>query len=307
MANKHRVRLGTRGKAALVGSGVVTAAVALMIGTGAASGAIPIDLPGVPGVTTTVVTPDNLQGFAPSDTRPESSREFSEALGGAAGTAGALRLETVDSAGKTDFFHSGGGAPLAAFAAKFGYSALRSTDSTGAEFQFPALQIVLDFNGPADGGFTTLSFEPIYQTGANAATSSGTFHDYDGSTGVFCSSREIPGVFDANQTRCDNGGTKTLAQIVANNPDATVTAFGVNQGSGNPGIISAVDQLVTPTTTYDFEKTASVTPTDPTTPPGDDDGHHGDGDWGDDGGQHGDGGTWGENHGDSHDDGCTCK
>ncbi len=250
----------------MIGAGVVAAAAALVIGTGGASAAVPVA--GLLGPTATVVTEAHPQGFAPTDDRPVSSRTFTEEFGGAAGSAGALKLVTEDDAGKADFFHSGDGASLTSFATPgvLGYNAYRDPASTANANLFPSLQLQIDKNGGTleTGDFSTLTFEPVYQVGPNANQTAGTWNRYDGSTGLFCSTRQIGG-FEANQTRCDNGGTLTLAAIAAANPGATILAFGFNQGSGNPGLTSAVDNLTVPGATYDFELKE---PTEPTTPGG---------------------------------------
>jgi hypothetical protein len=132
-----------------------------------------------------------------------------------------------------------------------GYSTYRST---GSLQQVTALNIVVDFNGPdVDGGFTTLVFEPVYNTDQGPVVSGQwqTWDAFNGGNGRWWSSRDIPGV-------CAFTCYASWSAILANNPDATILGgFGVNQGSGNAGLVAAVDALTIGvsgnTTVYNFE------------------------------------------------------
>jgi hypothetical protein len=81
---------------------------------------------------------------------------------------------------------------------------------------------------------------------------SGTWQDWtaDGS-GRWWSTQPING-----QCAGAIGGCfKTWDEIVANNPDAVITGgVGVNQGSGNPGLVDNADAFTFDETTYDFER-----------------------------------------------------
>nr|WP_280923980.1 T9SS type A sorting domain-containing protein [Aridibaculum aurantiacum] len=73
---------------------------------------------------------------------------------------------------------------------------------------------------------------------------------YDGGNARWWSSQNIPGV-------CRSSCFVTWNHILANNPDAVILGgVGVNQGSGNPGLISAVDNFNFNGTTYNFEPSA---------------------------------------------------
>jgi hypothetical protein len=319
----HRTTVSTKAKTALWSLGAATAAVALAVGAGAASGAPGLDIPGIStpaiaGVTSTVVTEKETKDFRGTDDRGAGARTFTEEYGGAAGSKGALKLVTPDTGDKITFFHPGAAAKLSGFAEKLGYSAYKDSVSTGSDIQFPSLQLVIDFNGPdVTGGFSTLFFEPYYQTGSNNNLAENQWNTYDAAAGVFCSTKVMPAFETAGQTFCGGDGTKTLAAIVEANPDATVTDFGFNQGSGNPGIIAAVDQLVTPEATYDFEENEPIVPpvtTDPTPKPdpgnggGNNGGGHGNNGGGNNGGGHGNngGGNNGGGHGPGKGGDCRC-
>ena len=140
-----------------------------------------------------------------------------------------------------------------------GYSTYRSA---GSAQQVAALNMVIDFNGPAvAGGFSTLVFEPVYNT-AQGSVVSGQWQTWDAYTnGVWWSTQPINGQCAGATDACD----KTWAEIVANNPDATILGgFGINQGSGNPGLTTAVDALTIGvsgnTTVYNFELTPPPPP-----------------------------------------------
>lgn len=268
-AKGHRV-----GRVAAVGAAVL----ALGVGGWSAASAAPsppLPIPPLPVLPMsqpasgqTYVTPNDLHGFMATDDRLAGTREFTDALGAPPlGGTDALKLSTPGPDDKVTFFTTEQAGLLEKFESS-SYYAKRDEGSTAAAAQFPSFQITVDKNGGTleTGDFSTLTFEPVYQTGANANQSAGTWNKYDTGTGLFCSTRQIGG-FEANQTRCDNGGTKTLAEIAAANPGITATSFGINQGSGNGGLTSAVDLLQVDATTYNFERTAPATTPTPGGPP----------------------------------------
>ncbi|MES2876672.1 MAG: hypothetical protein V4678_04360 [Patescibacteria group bacterium] len=130
------------------------------------------------------------------------------------------------------------------------YSTYRSA---GSAQQDAAINIQVDFNGAAVGGFTTLVFEPVYNTDQGAVTS-GAWQDWDaynGGNAIWWSSNPIPSA--PNRDTFVSWDT-----IMSANPGATILGgYGVNQGSGNPGLTTAVDALALgvsgDTVTYDFE------------------------------------------------------
>jgi hypothetical protein len=126
--------------------------------------------------------------------------------------------------------------------------------SAGNLQQVASLNIVVDFNGPSvTGGFTTLVFEPVYNTGQGAVVNDTwqTWDAFDGGNAIWWSSRAIPGV-------CASSCFVTWNTIVTANADATILGgFGINQGSGNDGLTTAVDALKIGyggnSVTYNFE------------------------------------------------------
>ncbi|MCD2195533.1 hypothetical protein LQ327_19370 [Actinomycetospora endophytica] len=310
---KHRVTLGRRGIAALAAAGalVIGGATATMIGTGNADVLDALTA----GTTTTTVLPD-LAPFKADDNRGAGKAEVSDEYGAPTGGGkAALRLSTPGASDKVNYYTTeDAGTPLADWIPAAAYSAYQG-EADQAQ-QFPSLQLVVDYNGAADGGFSTLTYEPVYNTGDSLTP--GEWHRYQAGAGKWCSTRAIPGVITEDQRSCSNDGAKPLSDYIAADPDIIVNAVYVNQGSGNPGLESAVDLITTPSTTYDFELTKPVivppvtepptSPSTPTTHPGTP-GEHGGGQWGGDGhsgDDHGHGGSWGDE--DQGDDGhCGCR
>ena len=137
---------------------------------------------------------------------------------------------------------------------KIGYSTFRSA---GSDQQVTALNIEVDINGAAPGGFTTLVFEPVYNT-AQGAVLSGQWQTWDaylGGGAIWWSSNPI-------NVAPNRDTFVTWSTIVAANPNAVIVGgFGLNQGSGNPGLTASADNLSlgygtgadAVCVTYDFE------------------------------------------------------
>jgi hypothetical protein len=289
--------LGRRGVAALVAAGalVIGGTTATMVGTGNADVLEAL----TSGTTTTTVLPD-LKPFVADDNRGAGKAEVSDEYGAPTGGGkAALRLSTPTGADKVNYFSAeDSGTPLAAWIPTAAYSAYQGAADN--PIQFPSLQLAVNYDGA--GAFSTLTYEPVYNTGDS--TDPKEWHRYQAGAGLWCSTRVIPGVIDASQLSCSNGGAKPLTDYIAAAPKITVNAVYINQGSGNPGLESAVDLVSTPSTTYDFELTKPVIippitdpPTDPTGTPTTHPGAPG---------EHG--GGWGDDHGNGQDDGhCGCR
>ena len=129
-----------------------------------------------------------------------------------------------------------------------GYSTYRT--SGASPNQVPAINLEVDVNGADAGGFTTLVFEPVYNTG-QGVISDGVWQTWDAKNGFWWSTRNIPGV-------CAFDCFVKWDDIVAANPGAVIAGgFGVNQGSGNPALTGSSDALNIAyggsSVTYDFE------------------------------------------------------
>ena len=130
----------------------------------------------------------------------------------------------------------------------------RTYRSAGSASQVTSLNIEVDYNGPsAPGGYTTLVFEPVYNTNQGAVVND-TWQNWDayaGGNAIWWSSRAIPGV-------CASNCFVSWNTIVGSNSDASILGgFGINQGSGNGGLLTAVDALTLGyggnSVTYNFE------------------------------------------------------
>ena len=119
----------------------------------------------------------------------------------------------------------------------------------------PSLNVEIDTNGPATGGYAVLVYEPLYVNGyTTPATRTWTTANATSSDGGWWVTRGFQDGLQATQARNAWGGA-TWAEVQAYFPDATVLGLGVNQGGGNGGLTSQVDLLTVNDTTYDFAGT----------------------------------------------------
>jgi len=198
--------------------------------------------------TTETVYPDSTS-WQSLDTRAPGTFDFVLGPAGAPLGYGSLHLSTPDGTAKVNLGNAQlAGTPLADVDA-LSYSTYRSSASTGLSVQAPSLQLAVT---GTTGGFTTLVFEPVYNTDQGTVTDD-TWQDWDafnGGQGVWWSTHDL-----ANQPAFT--GYRTWSQIVADNPNAVVQAAFINQGSGNPGIDANVDAVTLgasgDSTRYDFE------------------------------------------------------
>jgi hypothetical protein len=187
-------------------------------------------------------------------TRGTGTGDFVTGPGTPPSGVGSLKLTTPDDNAKAYLFnYDHVGTALSSINA-ISYSTYRDASSTANPVQVPALNLEVDFNGPnVAGGFTTLVFEPVYNTNQGAVIP-GQWQNWDAfanGTAVWWSTRDIPGV-------CAFNCFVTWNQILADNPNAVILGgFGINQGGGNPGLIAAADTLTLgygdTCVTYDFE------------------------------------------------------
>ena len=223
---------------------------------------------GVLAATTVVVRPgDVATGYPPAgggqtwftaDTRTGGSVSFVTGPAAPPLGIGSLQMTTTDAFGSTQakaqlFNYSYIGTPLADFA--ISYSAYRSSSSTNNVGQTILLNLEVDVNGAAAGGFTTLVFEPLYQSGGTAAVATDTWQTWDayqGGNAVWWSTKDIPGA-------CAFNCFVSWSSILAANPDATIVGgVGFDVGSGWTGLFTGnADALrigvLGNTTVYNFE------------------------------------------------------
>jgi hypothetical protein len=173
---------------------------------------------------------------------------------------GSLELSVPTGGDKVTAFNYDYNATKLSMIDAMGYSTYRTS---GSAQQVAALNIQVDINGAASGGFTTLVFEPVYNTTQGVVVND-TWQNWDaykGGEAIWWSSNPIPGAPNRDTFVSWNS-------ILALNPDATILGgYGINQGSGNVALTTAVDKLIIGvsgnTTTYDFEvvRPAAAVPT----------------------------------------------
>lgn len=164
---------------------------------------------------------------------------------------GSLELTTPTGADKVTLFNFDHKGTKLSDVDNIAYSTYRSQ---GSDQVVASLNVVIDFNGPAvAGGFSTLVFEPVYNTAQGSVVSNQWQNWTAIGNGVWWSTRPINGQCAGATDACD----KTWNEILANNPEATINAsnggVGINQGSGNPALTTAVDAFTFDDVTYDFE------------------------------------------------------
>lgn len=166
---------------------------------------------------------------------------------------GSLQTTTPTGADKVFLFnYDHVGTPLSSINA-LGYATYRAASTADNDAQLPAINIQVDVNGADPGGFTTLVFEPVYNT-AQGAIQDDTWQTWDafaGGSAIWWSSNPIPGAPNRDTF-------VTWSTILANNPNAVIVGgFGINQGSGNPALTASTDVLTigygSECVTYDFE------------------------------------------------------
>jgi hypothetical protein len=161
---------------------------------------------------------------------------------------GSLQLTTVTGSEKVFLFNYDHVGTAIGDVDDISYSTYRES---GSAQQVAALNLQVDYNGAAAGGFTTLVYEPVYNNAAQPVVS-GEWQNWDADgSGRWWSTQPINDQCAGASGPC----FRTWDQIVASNPDAVITGgVGINQGSGNPGLISNVDGFTFGETTYDFER-----------------------------------------------------
>lgn len=219
--------LSSVGVCALAGSGV-------LLGAAAASASPEIPLPFCGTQPSAPVLPqgwEKLDGTVPAEYVPGPD--------GADG-AGSIELNAKTPADKSDFYHATD-TKLSDVGA-LGYKQ-HTEGAAQASYQLK----ILDAKR-TDGdstGFTTLVWEP-YQNGQPLGSSDGWVNEANIQDGKWWSTRPIAGANGQSQL-------VSLDDIVAANPDAHVTAYGVNLGRNNAVSTSNVDDIAFGCTTWNFE------------------------------------------------------
>jgi len=196
--------------------------------------------------TTVVVTPANTQGWYEADVRPGGDINFIEDATSPLPT-GALQLLTDNTTVAKAAYLKDASVPLSSVT-ELSYATKQVSGPPTAD---PSYQLLIDLNGAAPGGFTTLVYEPYW----NGTVVPGTWQTWDVDSGLFWSSR----TFSEGTCMVVNGAGGppfyTLAGLQATCPDAVTLSFGVNVGSFNPNYNVETDAVNFNGTTYDFELT----------------------------------------------------
>ena len=260
----------------------------LTVVAGGAAAAI-LAISGIASAATTQVVTSGAVGVTgdwhTADTRPQGTMNFTNAYGGANGSAGAVLFSTPDGGSKAQLFTDEYDGLRLADITALSYSTYRVSHAVDS-VAVTALNLRVDLGGPADvlpdGQHNPdvdayLVYEP-YRTAGNVV------QDHIWQTWNAWSpeatwwSGQISGT-------CDSNNPCTVATLLQRFPDATVRedtvslrsgstptdadfrgALGFNQGSGNPGLVAAVDGLQLASAArdldvnYDFEVTRPAPP-----------------------------------------------
>lgn len=164
-----------------------------------------------------VATPDDLDGWGPLD---GVAPQYVDGPAGAHGN-GSLRLTANSPADKVDYYHAA--STSLADASGLGYRQL-TVGAVQASFELKILHAKRT-DGTA-AGFTTLVWEP-YRNDQPLGTTNGWVQESSIELGHWWSTRSIAGATGGQSQNV------TLAEVAGANPDAVVTAYGVNLGKNN--------------------------------------------------------------------------
>lgn len=192
-----------------------------------------------------------------ADTRPPAEGEFVVGPGAPPLGTGSFEMRMSSGAEKVQLVNYDYIGTLLADIDEMTYWTYRDGSSTNPAGQVPAINLVIDFNGPDAGGFATLVWEPNVPggpgVGAVAVDTWQMWDAYDFGTAIWWSTRAFPGVPQAFNSFV------TWDTIVTNNPLAEILGFiGLNAGSGWNGVFTGNVDAFTfgvqgTAITYDFE------------------------------------------------------
>lgn len=225
----HIVRIPRRIAATLAGAAIATLAMSGIVSA----------------ATTVVVTPAHQQGWSEAATNAGGDVNFvvdASAPGGAA-----LQLTTDGTnAARAQYMHAASGSLSSVTELSY-----QTKQNSGPPEAAPSYQLVVDLNGAAAGGFTTLVYEPYW----NGFVVPGTWQTWDVDAGMFWSSRSF--AEGTCVVTAGSGGPPfySLAGLQAACPNAIVLGFGVNVGTYNPNYDVETDLVNFNGTTYNFQTT----------------------------------------------------
>lgn len=209
-------------------------------------------LAGSAAAATVVTVTQNSSSWHRLDPRPGGSVRFTEDYGAPPGLgSGSLELKTNATVeAKADYFtFAHKGTPLAAVT-DLAYWTYQPAGNP--PIAAPSYQLQLDLNGDAEGGFTTMVFEPYWNV-EQGPIPPATWKQWDVDAGLFWSSRTFAEGTCAVVAGAGGPPLYTLAQLQAACPNAIVLGIGVNVGTYNPGWTVATDGVQFNDVIYDFE------------------------------------------------------
>lgn len=202
--------------------------------------------------STVTVTAADTQGWGVADQRAGGDYAFVKDTSSPL-PSGALQLTTDgDSHSKLQYMHA---ADLSL--TDLTEASYSTKQNSGPAVAAASYQVAVDLNGAADGGFTTLVYEPYW----NGTVTNGNWQQWDVASSIakLWSSRSFS---DGNGCSVVAGGGGapfySLTQLQSDCPDAVVVGFGVNVGSGNLNYNVEVDGVNFNATTYDFQYTTAA-------------------------------------------------
>jgi hypothetical protein len=243
----------------LLTAAALTATGALLVGGAAVASAD----------TTTVVYP-STSGWSGQQTSG-GTRSFVFGPLGAPLGAGSLRLSTPVAGGsnpnaaKVTYTTNAFSGTRLADIDGISYSTYRSV--AGAQAQLASLNLVIVPSGSSSplASAYTFTFEPYLAYG-DATLKTGEWQTWDainGGNGRWWTNSSLPSGTTGAMSCPQTYTTCTWNQLKAAYPNATIRAFGVNQGTYNAGTVTSVDALSISIsgnrTTFDFEPTADTT------------------------------------------------
>jgi hypothetical protein len=229
--------------------------------------------------TTEVVTAADLVAgtdWFTADTRPPGTGTFENGPGTPPLGTGSFELSTPDSTAKVQLFTDRYDGTALEDIDGIGYSTYRDPSSTGFIAGVSALNLRIDLN--EDGNPDAYMVYEPYQDQGNAAVQTGVWQNWDAyqggsakwwiNTGAFGCGQATPCAWStivgssSSELRIEEGiscGNVTFPKPICPG------SLGLNQGSGNPGIVSNADKLYVETggnkTTFDLERDPPM-PTD---------------------------------------------
>ena len=196
---------------------------------------------------------NNWVGYTRAGT-PPTALKFVEGPGNPPMGCGSLLLSTITAAEKVFLLNYDHEGTLLSEIDEISYATYQISSDPSQPNTVASIIINIDYNGPnVAGGEATLVYEPVYSVEQQGDVVPNTWQTWMATgDGVWWSTRPINDQCAGAFIHC----WRTWDEIVASNPDAVVLSMGLNQGEGNPNLVSAVDAFTFDDVTYNFEPSA---------------------------------------------------